>query len=254
MSKRWPVGLVALLLTLVTASVVAAQVANNRVVLPFIAKNAVPVGTTPGPGPAPTPGPNPAPTPVPTTGLVVENDTSFTNGGDLFIVGELRNAGTTPFAEAGVQVRLFGASGQRISADLDFAASFLEPLHPGERSCFEYVVQQPAGFATYTLTPSGVPTTGTPRSGLTAAGSGTSTDAEGFFHVTGTVRNTSSTEARNIRVVVTGYQSNGKVAGCGRWPGGRTGATLAPGQSQTFDAPFIAAGPVARYEVRVQGR
>jgi len=184
-------------------------------------------------------------------GLEITNTSAFVDEyGDLRILGEVRNNGAVPQEEVRIEALYYDAGGRIV--DSDFAFTWLSVLLPGQRGCFDLAIPKPEGYASHLLSVRAQASEAAPRVGLEIAEVSSGLDEEGFYFVTGRVRNRGAEAASDVEVVVALYDHVGKVVACG--PALVDPPALAPGEEGLFDFAEKPPRPVARYEVWAQGQ
>lgn len=240
MMRRWfGMGLLAVSLGLLFASLALGQGARN-VYLPYVAVH----------GPAQTP-PTPTPSPTPTSpvaGLVVQNDQLYidTVNGGLHLAGEIRNNTASTQSFLRVTVRLLQA-GQVVREFQQSALVF--SLRPGETAPFDLFMGTPPNFDSYTTTPSGQPSANAPVDQFTVL-SQRAHDAAGVLRLVGELRSDLASNAGLVQVVGTFYDANGRV-----WRASQTYTllnVLRPGQRSPFVLTANGAGQIARSTLLVR--
>jgi LysM repeat protein len=206
----------------------------------------------PGEG-EPTTVPTPTPVALRIQGLAFYR----TPVGSMWCMGEVSNLSGHPAEEIEVQVSLHDEEGQLLTMSAAFVQ--LDILAPGGRAPFAILfTAPPTSFAQYqTRVLSGVPSTHLgpryPDLEVTEDWGGWSDDAPegGTYQVRGEVHNTGSADAEQVAVVITLYDEQDHVVGA-RSVGIPADVFLA-GAMAPFDVTLTPLGPVARYDVQVQG-
>jgi hypothetical protein len=199
-----------------------------------------------------TPAPTATQTPIPTQrppGVYVDNHTSFTENGELHIVGEVFNSTGGDLEFVTVQAELFN-NGQPVGTT-DPTELFLSNLPDGEESCFHVVVENPPALTSYQfLPPTSAP--GEAFTGLTLFGdSGSYTSNTQIYGLTGNVRNDYEAAIDIVEAIATLYNASGSVLGCGSVNVG----DLDPGDTAFFAFTFNGTryADVFRYEIDFDG-
>jgi len=165
--------------------------------------------------------------------VVVLSSTGFLDYGVYRIVGEIQNTGPG-WADAEVTATLLDASGNNLG--LTYGNPMLSTLPPGGKSPFEAeesastVASQVKSY-TLQLTPSD--TNEVPMS-LQITSNTLSTMSNGIYQITGQILNTNTTDATNIQVAATFYDSNGKVVDTALGYSNAAASTIAGGTSASF--------------------
>ncbi len=202
------------------------------------------------------PGPTVVPTPTPVA-LHIEGLAFHRTPVDtLWCLGEVANLSGRPAEEVQVQVSLHDEQGQLLALEAAFVQ--LDILAAGGRAPFAVLfAAPPANFAQYqTRVLSGVPSThlGPRYPELEVVedwGGWLDGTEQDVYQVRGEVHNTGDADAERVSLVVTLYDEEGHVVGA------RTVAIAADvflsGAVAPFDVTLTPLGPVARYDVEVQG-
>jgi LysM repeat protein len=206
----------------------------------------------PGEG-EPTAVPTPTPVALRIQGLAFYR----TPAGSLWCLGEVSNLSGRPAEEIEVQVSLHDEQGQLLTQGAAFAQ--LDILAPGGRAPFAILFTAPPNsFAQYqTRVLSGVPSThlGPRYPDLQVVndwgGWANGNPQSGTYQVRGEVRNSGSADAEQVALVITLYDEEDRVVGS-RTVGIDAEVFLA-GAVAPFDVTLTPLGPVARYDVQVQG-
>ncbi len=172
------------------------------------------------------------------TSPVVLSSTSTVSAGQLRIGGEVLNAATTRRGPVTVRARLYDAAGHLLATWTK--AAYAPVLGALARSPFLIVGAAPAGFDHAVLSVASAPTTSATPFIPSVTGTGGGMVA-GSWTVTGTVRNSTSTTMRSVRVLVTEYDTLGNVIGVAYVT--PSASTLGPGKTATFSASFGAISP-----------
>ncbi|MDH4208622.1 MAG: fibronectin type III domain-containing protein [Anaerolineae bacterium] len=154
--------------------------------------------------------------------------------GTLHLVGEVHNDADQYVDQIRVAVTFYDDAGNVLHSVT--GASLLDLLGPGQLSPFAVVWEAPDEWKRYSLRASARPTTRRPVEGFTLVHSYARLDEDGFYHVVGTIRNDGLTTADYLRVVVSLYDSFGKISNAGfayAQP-----PRIPPGATGFFDCPF----------------
>ena len=196
--------------------------------------------------------PTPTPTPLP---LRIEGIGFYeTPAGGLWCLGEVRNTAGVDIERVEVQVSLYDENDRVLAANSAF--TMLDVVPRGGKAPFAILfAEPPEGFASYrALALSAEPATYLGSRYLDLAVVEHRGKAEGdIFYVMGQVRNTGQADAKEVTVVVTAYDAQGRVVGV------RAGAieadVLPAGETSPFQVNlFPIGGVVADYAVQVQGK
>ena len=179
----------------------------------------------------------PAPTPLPPDALLLGlmSDASYTDGFDtLNVVGEVINDSNLDVGKVTIIVTFYDVAGSFIHEAQ--GKTLVDNLLPGERAPFLLSLPRPAGMSNYSVKAVGRPTPPRLKPQLALLSNKRYEDDAGFFHVTGQIKNTGSVAVDQAKAVVTLYGRGGGVINVGfAYP---QPATLAPGQTATFNVSF----------------
>jgi LysM repeat protein len=171
----------------------------------------------------------------------------------LWCLGEVVNLSGRPAEEVQVQVSLHDEQGRLLASGASFVQ--LDILAPGGRAPFAVLfAAPPASFAQYqTRVLSGVPSThlGPRYPDLTLVEDHGRWLDESNYEVQGQVRNTGNADAERVAIIVTLYDDQDHVVGA-RTVGIPADLFLV-GATAPFAVTLTPLGPVARYDVQVQG-
>ncbi len=170
------------------------------------------------------------------SGVTVLSSRAITSGSTLRLVGEVYNNSTSWRGPVKVTARLYNASNVLLASWQSTAD--LQQLAPLGRSPFRISGARPAGFARATFTISAATTLLRPTVPTITAWSGT-TDAQGRYKVTGSMRN-GAAATTVARVAVTLYGERAEVLDGGLATVATT--TLAAGETTTFSLVFATPG------------
>lgn len=196
--------------------------------------------------------PTPTPTPVP---LEVQGLNLFRSPrGNLWAWGEVFNPGSQPVSEVRVQVSLLDADGLPLATETGLTQ--LDVIPPGDAVAFVLLFpSSPPDYPQYQVVIlSGVPVPPEARYTWDLTVSDLQEEARGsnMYQVMGRLVNDGATDVEMMRLLVTGYDEQGRVVSV-RQPD-LSGVELAVGADALFtvDLPF-GDGAVATYSVKVQG-
>ena len=184
-----------------------------------------------------------------TLGLMGAND-YVDDLGTLHLVGEVHNDADQYVDQIRVAVTFYDDAGNVLQAVT--GSALLDLLGPGQRSPFVIVWEDPGEWKRYSLRASARPTTQRPAEGFTLVYSYARLDEEGFYHVVGTIRNDGLTTADYLQVVVSLYDSFGKIANAGfayAQP-----SRIPPGATGSFDCLFEYFPYLAEHVVQIAQR
>jgi LysM repeat protein len=193
----------------------------------------------------------PTPTPV---ALKVQGLAFYRTPVDsLWCLGEVVNLSGQPAEEIQVQISLHDEQGRLLASGAAFVQ--LDILAPAGRAPFAVLfAAPPASFAQYqTRVLSGVPSThlGPRYPDLTLVEDHGRWLDQSNYQVQGQVRNTGHADAEQVAIVITLYDEQDHVVGA-RTVGIPADLFLA-GATAPFEVTLTPLGPVARYDVQVQG-
>jgi LysM repeat protein len=200
--------------------------------------------------------PTAVPTPTPVALRIQGMAFYYTPVGSLWCLGEVVNLSGQPAEEVQVQVSLHDEQGQLLASGAAFLQ--LDILAAAGRAPFAILfTTPPTSFAQYqTRVLSGVPSTHLgPRYPDLAVeedwGGWLDRQEEGSYQVRGKVHNTGTSDAAQVAVVVTLYDDEDHVVAARTV--GITPEVFLAGALAPFDVIVTPLGPVARYDVQVQG-
>jgi len=189
---------------------------------------------------------------APTNVKVVSYSYYFDTTGFLVVVGEVQNVGTDPVRIVTLSGIATSSDGAEVTSNIN---AFVVDLLPGQKAPFYWNFYDTTGTGTWnhpdvtslsiavakasTTTSYQYPDmkiTGT--SSYLGTNRGTNADDPnadyGAYWVTGTLQNTGSQTATNIRLIATYYNASGAVVAVGGYIDQVMNATLAPSQSTQF--------------------
>ncbi len=214
--------------------------------------------SSPSPTATPTPTPSvtqsPSPTQTPTTVAnvsVLSSSHYYTGSGYINVVGEVQNNLGTNVKDVEVVVIFYDSTDAIIGAD--YVNTEIDILKPNQKSPFKFTGNPGETAASYRLTVHYNTTQDQPFEGLTIISQTASIDQEGLHNVVGKVKNNGASEATQVIVVGTYYDSAGKVIGISFTYADPT--TIDAGATASF---MLTSYPLAitpaKYELQVQGR
>ena len=197
------------------------------------------------------------PTPVPTATPVALRIQGLafhrTPVDSLWCLGEVINLSGQPAEEVQVEVSLHDELGQLLAADRAFTQ--LDVVAAGGRTPFAILfTAPPTSFAQYqTRVLSGVPHTylGPRYPDLAVVNDWGGWLDENNYQVRGEVRNTGDSDAEKVAIVITLYDEENHVVGARTV--GIPAELFLVGATAPFDVTLTPLGPVARYDVEIQG-
>jgi hypothetical protein len=133
--------------------------------------------------------------------------------GTLHLLGEVQNDTAHKVNQVRVRVTFYGDSGEVLETTT--GSALLDLLAPGQLSPFVIVWENPPEWKRYSLRATARPTMERAQEGLTLVQSYARLDDSGLYHVVGTIKNEGLITADYTRVVVSLYDSFGKIANAG---------------------------------------
>jgi hypothetical protein len=167
------------------------------------------------------------------------------SAGDLHVQGEVRNRASWPQGPVEIGLTFVGPSGSTLGTTFGFA--LLDTVDSGQTTPFNVTVEgAPSGYSEIGLLAEGV---SAPAVGarLAVEGASGALDSEGYYQVTGQLRNGSGATVVDPTAVVTLYDADGAVVAAGVVA--PAASSLAPGASSPFDFSFLPRGTVASFKV-----
>lgn len=197
--------------------------------------------------------PTPTPTTVPPGVYILSNHSSYVDSIDyLHIVGEVQNNTANHLRFVKITANIFNSSGQLL--DTDFTYIYLDNLPAGDRTCFDILLEEPAGWSYYEFEAPTYRTDGEPLPNLTVFNdSGSYNSTFGWYEIIGQVRNDHGTRVEYVSPVGTVYNASGVVVGCNFTYVNST--HLDPGQTSSFEMTFSGRdyADVTSYRLQVDG-
>ncbi len=205
------------------------------------------------PGPEDNPEQPPTPTPTPLPLSVQALSFQRTPAGGLWALGEVRNPGAEAVSEVSVQVSLLDEQGQMLAAESAYLQ--LDVVPPDGAVAFAVLfTEPPAQFAQYQATVlTGVPFSSNTRYylDLVATDVRARTIGADTYRVSGQLYNRGTSDAEQLRLLVTGYDDQHRVAAVRQSPLAVSvlrAAAIAP-----FEVDLANAGsPVVTHSVQAQ--
>jgi len=201
--------------------------------------------------PLPVPSAAPA-SPLPAEvmlGLMGTND-YLDDLGNLHLIGEVHNDMAHDVAQIRVRVTFYDDAGSVLEAVT--GSALLDLLAPGQRSPFVIVWENPGAWKRFSLRATARSTTERAQEGLTIVHSYARLDENGLYHVLGTIKNDGLTTAYYVGVVVSLYDSFGKVSNAGF--AHASPSRVPPGTAASFDCSFEYFPYMAEHVVQVAHR
>jgi murein DD-endopeptidase MepM/ murein hydrolase activator NlpD len=189
----------------------------------------------------------PTATPTPMPMQVVNLAMHRTPVGGMWVMGEVQNDRDEYLDRVELQMSLYNADGRLLEQKASFAVADVVPAHGKAPFALLFPRHAPGGFASYeiiTLSAEPVARWGNRHQYLVVE-QVQGEMVEGTFRVEGTVFNPGQENAKDVRVTLTCYGSDGLVVGVSQVGAGM----LAAGKGKTFALSAIPAAPA----VSVQG-
>jgi LysM repeat protein len=196
----------------------------------------------------------PTPTPTPLAMEIAGINFQTSPSGKLWCFGEVLNSAGIELTQVEVAVSLFDDAGKELAAGTAFAE--LDVVPRGKRSPFAVAFDDPPGrFARYQAIPlraQSLNQLGSYYLDLEILEDHGEPRGRNSYSVAGRVRNRGEKTARNIRVVITGYDEAGRVAAVREVAPAQD--SLDPGRSSEFQINLLStAGTVATYTLQAEG-
>jgi hypothetical protein len=169
----------------------------------------------------------------------------------LHILGEVHNGTGDHIRYVHIAADVYGSSGQFLTDDSTVIR--LNSLPAGTSTCFQILLEEPAGWSSYEFEPPAYSTGGSVPPNLTfVEDSGSYDPAYGWYKITGTLRNDHGSRVEYAKIVGTLYDAANRVVGCGFY----YGPSLEPGEEKTFTMSFYSRdyADVSRYRLQADGR
>lgn len=201
----------------------------------------------------PTRTPTRTPTSAPSGVYILPNHTYYVDSINyLHILGEVWNNTSNYLRFVKITANVFRQDGQLLATD--FTYIHLDNLAPADKTCFEILLSQPAGWASYRFESPSFWTDGEPAPNLFVYNHSGSYDSRfGWYTIIGLVRNNDSRRVEYVSPVGTAYDVAGKVIGCESCYVSST--HLDPGQESSFEMLFTGRdySDLASYRLQVDG-
>lgn len=230
--------------------------ANRASYLPIVDVPPPTPTATPTVPPSATPTFTPLPTVTPTSEpagvFVLGNHTAYTSSsGSLHIIGEVRNNTTQPISFVKISADVFNGA-QLVATDFTYAD--IDPLRPGDHTCFEVLILNPPAYTAYAFEAPTYRESTAALPLLSVLGENHNLDSAGDYHILGQVRNDTGATVTFVQPVAALYNSAGQVVDCDFTYVNST--NLAPGQVSAFDLQFTGResyADVVNYHLQVDG-
>lgn len=166
-------------------------------------------------------------------GLMGSND-YLDDLGNLHVIGEVHNDTAENVDQVRVTITFYDESGNLLEQTT--SSALLDLLVPGQRAPFAVVWQEPADWERFSVRATGRVTTERPAEGLTVVHSYARLDDAGLYHLVGTLRNDGTATAYYVKVVISLYDSLGRISNANVTHA--EPLRIAPGMTASFDCPF----------------
>lgn len=224
--------------------------------LPLVLLDWYLVRPTPTPTATSTRRPTATPTPTATSSspnvVVLPNHFAYESGPFLHISGEVRNNTANTVSLVKVSVNIFGSGGQLLGTDYTYAP--LNAIVSGEKTCFAFFMQAPAGWSRYEFEPVVYTNGGLVVSDLEILNDhGAYDPANETYRIIGQIRNDNSERIRNVMAIGTVFNASGQALGCSS--GLVNSQNLDPGQVSSFQLTYYGNlyNNVASYRLQTHG-
>lgn len=201
----------------------------------------------------PTPTATPTNTPTPPAVVILPNHSTYVDSINyLHVVGELRNGSASTIRLVRVSVNFFDANGGLVATAYGYVS--LEYTRPGQVSCFEILLPQPANWASYQFEPPTYFVSSTPAPNLVVFNdSGAYNPSLNWYEILGQVRNDHPTQVRFVEVVGALFDASDTIIACRNTYVNST--DLNPGQTSAFRILYSGDrySNVARYHLAASG-
>lgn len=191
--------------------------------------------------------------PPPLGEVSILNDFAYVSStGSLHIVGEVFNGTSKTLRFVKITANLYDKNGMLL--DVDFTFSLLDNIPPSEKTCFDVIFLEPAGWSYYEFEQVAYYEDGIPVTGLTAFNvSGSYDPTFGWYEILGEIRNDNSYTVNYVSPIATLYNSAGNVVGCDFSFVSST--HLAPGQKSSFDVTSLGRdySDVTNFRIQIDG-
>lgn len=154
--------------------------------------------------------------------------------GNLHVIGEAHNDTTHNVDQIRVRITFYDEEGAVLEEST--SSALLDLLVPGQRTPFVIVWDEPGDWKRYSLRVTGRATTNRPGEGVSVLYSYARLDDAGLYHVFGRVRNDGTMSAYYVKVVISLYDSLGKMSNANFTY--TEPSRIAPGMTASFDCTF----------------
>ncbi|MCU1591216.1 MAG: hypothetical protein JWP11_2472 [Frankiales bacterium] len=188
-----------------------------------------------------------APSASATPSLLVVSTSTYFDGTDQHVVGEVRNTGGGNVDLVTLHVSFFDAGNSPVGSG-DSTTASLNRLAPGELSPFDDAFTPPPGYNHATVTATGSDTASPPNHNFTVVVTDDQTvDAFGYLHISGRLGNDNTTTADLPTMAFTYYDPSGKVVNQDLIP--VSDSSIPAGGSSTFEELIPTTPAFARYAI-----
>jgi len=170
----------------------------------------------------------------------------------LHVLGEVQNNTNSHVRFIKVTANVVNRDDQRLAGGSAYI--YLDSLAPGDKTCFDILLKEPAGWSSYRLETPAYSTDGNPLPKLTILNSSGSHDSTtGWYEVSGQIRNDQGSRVDFVSPIATAYNGSGSVVGCTITY--VNGNHLTPGQTSSFEMLFPGSNStgIRSYRVQVDG-
>ena len=197
--------------------------------------------------------PDPTATTDPAGVKILPNHSSYVDSVDYFhVLGEVQNNTDRHLRFIKVTANIIDRDGRGVGKASAYI--YLDSLAPGEKTCFDILLKEPAGWSSYRLEAPSYSTDGNPLPKLTVLNSSGSHDAAtGWYEIVGQIRNDQSSRIDFVSPIGTAYNASGSVVGCTITY--VSGNHLTPGQTASFEMLFPGSNAtgIRSYRMQVDG-
>lgn len=197
--------------------------------------------------------PEPTATIDPAGVKTLANHSSYVDSVDyLHILGEVENNTDRHLRFIKVTANVFDRDDRLLAGGSAYI--YLDSLAPGQKTCFDILLEEPPGWSYYKLAPPSNWTDAMPLPKLTVLNpSGQFDPTTGGYEVTGQVRNDQDARFDYVSPIGTAYNASGRVVGCTITY--IKSLHLDPNQTSSFEMLFIGgkSADITSYRVQVDG-
>lgn len=187
---------------------------------------------TPTPTRTPTRTPTVTPTPTVPPLVILPNHWYFDSGNYTIWLGEIQNNGANTLSISSMTLNLFDSSGALVATETRYLT--IHHLSPGDKTCFQFRIQQPPAWETYDFERPVSYTSSDPAPLLTILNeNGGLTPPDNRYRILGQIRNDHTTRVDFVKAIGTLYDSSGVPVGCSSDYVSAT--NLEPGQTSAFE-------------------